>query len=63
MRNSFTEHITEEPIEGYALGRLHESGLAYREEHWSVCQECRAGINSTDAFVNAMRRAAREFNV
>ena len=55
-----TKHISGDSLEQYALGQLREPDLAIVEEHLLVCEHCRARLADVDAFIRAMRDAARE---
>jgi anti-sigma factor RsiW len=52
-------HISDDSLELYALGRLQEPELASTEEHLLLCQECRARLEETDAYVTAIREALK----
>ncbi len=54
-------HVSEEILELYALGRLPEEQLGPIEEHLLVCPTCQDRLAETDAYVEAARRAARNF--
>lgn len=53
--------LSEEALELYALGRLPEEEVAPLEEHLLVCAACQDRLAETDAYVRAMRQAARKF--
>ena len=51
-------HIDDETIDRYALGKLTEEELAPVEEHLLVCHACQDKLDGADAFVSAFRAAA-----
>ena len=53
------EHISEDLLELYSLGRLEEPQLAPVEEHLLVCHECLDRVQRIDEFVAAMKAALR----
>jgi len=55
----FVEHISEDLLELYSLGRLEEPQLAPVEEHLLVCHECLDRVQRIDEFVAAMKAALR----
>ena len=52
------DHIDDETIDRYALGKLTEDELVPVEEHLLVCHACQDKLDSADAFVSAFRAAA-----
>jgi anti-sigma factor RsiW len=52
------DHIDEETLELYALGRLAEEEAAPVEEHLLVCHSCQDRLASTDEFIRTVRAAA-----
>ncbi|MGB9606715.1 MAG: anti-sigma factor family protein, partial [Bryobacteraceae bacterium] len=59
MACQFESHPSEERWEEYALGLLDEDDSAELEEHLLVCPQCQDKLAETDAFIYAMREAAR----
>ncbi|MGA2270283.1 MAG: hypothetical protein ABSH44_17565 [Bryobacteraceae bacterium] len=55
--SGLTEHIDEESLERYALGRSLASESEWIEEHLLVCGPCREGLVALDHFILAMRGA------
>jgi len=53
------QHIDDELLERYAMGRLTERDAVPVEEHLLICECCRARLEETDAYVRAMREACR----
>lgn len=58
MPFSWENHIGDEELELYSLGRLSESREEAVEEHLLVCEACQDRLAETDAYVLAMRTAA-----
>ncbi|HEX8984430.1 MAG TPA: hypothetical protein VF767_03330 [Bryobacteraceae bacterium] len=56
-RDSFTDHISDDLLETYALGKLQDADLAFAEEHMLVCAECRDRLVGIEAFVSVLRNA------
>ena len=52
-----SEHIDEESLERYALGRSLASESEWIEEHLLVCGPCREALVILDRFIPAMRDA------
>lgn len=52
-------HVDEELLEKYSLGRLPDSEVASLEEHLLVCGLCRVQLDAIDVYVRAMRGAMR----
>jgi anti-sigma factor RsiW len=59
MQPGFTDHITDDELEAYSLQRLAQERLAAVEEHLLVCSECRDRLEETDAYIRAIRSAAK----
>lgn len=57
MAGSSADHVSEDRLEAYSLGRLSEDELARLEEHLLVCAACQERLEATDAFVETMRQA------
>jgi anti-sigma factor RsiW len=55
-----SEHIDEELLESYALGRAPAPETGRIEEHLLVCEECRLRLTALDSFIPAIRSAARK---
>jgi hypothetical protein len=53
-------HIDEELLELYAMGHVPESDVPGIEEHLLICSRCQDALESTAAYVSAMRSAALE---
>jgi len=54
-----SRHATDEILEQYSLGSLEQRVVEGLEEHLLVCAECQQRLEEIDAFVGAMRGAAR----
>ncbi len=52
-------HLDDRDIESYSLNNAADPELAQWEEHLLVCPACRAQVEAGDAYVRAMREAAR----
>jgi len=50
-----------EEIEGYSLGTLSAEDEAEFDEHLLICERCRDNVEASDAYVAAIRGAARLF--
>jgi anti-sigma factor RsiW len=59
MARHFTQHPDEDRWEQYALGLLSEEQIAEMEEHLLVCPDCQDRLAETDAYIYAVRQAAR----
>lgn len=51
------DHISEELLDDYALGRLSEPDVAPVEEHLLICAFCQERLQLTDEFIAALREA------
>jgi hypothetical protein len=51
-------HIEDDELELYALGRLCESRVVAVEEHVLICESCQDRLAETEAYVQAVRAAA-----
>jgi hypothetical protein len=51
-------HIDEATIEKFSMDALSEKARARVEEHLLICESCRQSVQSSDAYVAAMRWAA-----
>jgi methionine-rich copper-binding protein CopC len=56
------DHASDEALEQYATRSLPEAALAEIEEHLLVCSQCQQQLEEIDAFVSAMRSAARQLD-
>jgi len=56
-RDSFTDHISDDLLEAYALGKLEDAELAFAEEHLLVCAECRDRLVVIEGFVSVLKNA------
>jgi hypothetical protein len=54
-----TNHIDEDVLELYSLGRLAETQSSGLEEHLLICRACQERLEQTDDFVRAFRMAVR----
>ena len=52
------DHVDEEILERYALGRLNEVQAAPVEEHLLVCQWCQDALGAADEYIRTVRAAA-----
>jgi anti-sigma factor RsiW len=55
-----TRHMNPDEIEKYSMGTFSATEAAPFEEHLLVCEVCRAHVEASDAYVAAMRAAAKE---
>ena len=53
------DHASDEALEQYATHSLPEAALAEIEEHLLVCSQCQQQLEEIDAYVSAMRGAAK----
>jgi hypothetical protein len=53
------DHASDEALELYATHSLPEPALAEIEEHLLVCSQCQQQLEEIDAYVSAMRSAAK----
>jgi anti-sigma factor ChrR (cupin superfamily) len=53
-------HISDDWLERYAMGTLHEAHVAKVEEHLLICHGCQDRLKATDEYIAAMRRAAEK---
>lgn len=56
-----SDHVDEDRLELYSLGRLPDPDAAAVEEHLLVCPTCCARLSDLDAYTRAMRDALTEF--
>ena len=56
------EHASDEALEQYATHSLPETALAEIEEHLLVCSQCQQQLEEIDAYVSAMRSAAKRLD-
>jgi hypothetical protein len=56
------DHPSEEALERYATHSLEEPALAEIEEHLLVCSQCQQQLEEIDAYVSAMRSAAKRLD-
>jgi anti-sigma factor RsiW len=54
----YQEHVLEETLEAYAMGRLPEQELDRVDEHLLTCERCRTLLTETDERVRVMKIAA-----
>lgn len=62
MNVSFNEHISEDALEAYSMGRLSDEESAPLEEHLLLCAVCCARLEQTDEFVRVTKAAASSLN-
>ncbi len=48
-----------EMAEAYCLGRLTAEAMAAFEDHYLTCPACAEAVEAADAFVRALKKAAR----
>lgn len=53
-------HMNPDEIEKYSMGKLSKTETAPVDEHLLVCEKCRTQVEASDAFVAAMRAAAKQ---
>jgi hypothetical protein len=56
------DHPSDEALEQYATHSLPEPALAEIEEHLLVCSQCQERLEEIDAYVSAMRSAAKRLD-
>jgi hypothetical protein len=56
------DHASDEALEQYATHSLPEAALAEIEEHLLVCSQCQQQVEEIDAYVSAMRSAAKRLD-
>ena len=54
------DHISEDTLELYSMGRLGEVEAARLEEHLLVCEACRERLELDDEFIATLRQAVEE---
>ena len=54
------QHLSEDTLEQYCLGRLSQPEIEQVEDHLMVCTSCQDVYTETDDFVSAMRIATEE---
>jgi anti-sigma factor RsiW len=54
-----TRHMDAGEIEAYSLGDLSDREAAPFDEHLLICDLCRTKVEASDAYIAAMRGAAR----
>lgn len=52
-------HVEETTLERYSMGSLEEKALAELEQHLLLCETCRGRVTAADAYIFAMKWAAR----
>jgi hypothetical protein len=57
------EHLDEELVERYAMGRAGEGEQAEVEEHLLACESCRTRLADTEDFLRTLRLAVSEAEV
>jgi len=53
-------HYSDDEIERYSMGTLDAVTLAKLEEHLLICDPCRQRVSASDAYLAALRQAAKE---
>lgn len=61
--NPAVQHIDEESLERYAMGRSVESESEPIEEHLLICGPCRDELSDLDCFIPAVRDALRKLTL
>ncbi len=56
------QHISEDVLESYSMGKLSDEESAPMEEHLILCPVCRARLDETDEFIRATKAAASGLN-
>ena len=56
----FTEHISQDALERYAMETSLDSEIEPVEMHLLVCEACQARLKHLDEFLAALRAAARK---
>lgn len=62
MQTRRGDHASDEALELYATHSLPEPVLAEIEEHLLVCSQCQKQLEEIDAYVSAMRSAAKQLD-
>ena len=55
---SLGSHIDDDALESYVLGKLNKEQSAVLEEDLLICEACQENLERTDAFIDALRKAA-----
>ena len=55
--NTAAYHVSEELLEGYAMGKLSDQVSAPLEEHLLLCQLCCKRLHAMDEFVGVVKAA------
>ena len=58
MNAGFNNHVSEEVLETYALGKLSEEDCAPLEEHLLLCCICQRRLEQTDEYLRVIQAAA-----
>ena len=58
VNGNHDDHVDEEILERYALGRLNEDEAAPVEEHLLVCHWCQDALGAAEEYIRAVRAAA-----
>lgn len=62
MTRPSSQHVSDDDLEAYSLGRLTEPDVAQVEEHLLICAACCAALVSWDEYLQAMKPALLEFS-
>jgi anti-sigma factor RsiW len=58
MNTGFNNHVSEEVLETYALGKLSDEDCAPLEEHLLLCCICQRRLERTDEYLRVIKAAA-----
>jgi hypothetical protein len=58
MNVGFDEHILEDALEAYSMGKLSEEESAPLEEHLLLCPTCQGRLDATDEYIQVTKAAA-----
>lgn len=53
-----SDHINEDVLERFSMGKLEEPRLSHFEEHYLICTHCQDRINQMDVYLHVVRKAA-----
>ena len=59
MANSLGAHVDGETLEKYSMGSVTAKTSVRVEEHLLICEQCRQTLTEAEAYVAAMRQAAK----
>ncbi|MCE5311274.1 MAG: zf-HC2 domain-containing protein [Acidobacteriales bacterium] len=60
MPTTYGQHASDDALERYLLGESDEPEVAAVEEHLLVCRTCQTRLEETEAYITAIRSAAKK---